>query len=149
MGGTSWQYFVPYQADIRAAVAALQEKVFQDGDYYWAGAAVVPPIPLPGSAAELMDDAALRDSIGTHSIMDIETVVLDERHELSSGQLGPLPDRMLADAFPDRQPGRAGVEEYLRDRPEWWRIPTWQGYFLVTYAEGRPDAIAIWGSSGD
>jgi hypothetical protein len=33
MGATGWKYFVPYQADISAALQQLQERVFAEGHY--------------------------------------------------------------------------------------------------------------------
>lgn len=33
MGASFWSYFVPYQADLGAALQALREKVFAEGDY--------------------------------------------------------------------------------------------------------------------
>ena len=33
MGATGWKYFVPYQADLEAALQQLREKVFAEGQY--------------------------------------------------------------------------------------------------------------------
>jgi hypothetical protein len=33
MGATGWKYFVPYEADISAALQRLREDVFARGDY--------------------------------------------------------------------------------------------------------------------
>src|SRR5204863_9878348 len=35
MGATGWSYFVPYEADISAALKRLRDNVFERGDYVY------------------------------------------------------------------------------------------------------------------
>ncbi|WP_435209964.1 hypothetical protein [Streptomyces sp. bgisy034] len=35
MGASGWDYYVPYQEDLDAALQQLRREVSEAGDYYW------------------------------------------------------------------------------------------------------------------
>ena len=62
MGASGWSYYVPYDADFAAALADLQQQVFERGEYSRSG------WRKPKTIAQLRERAA---EGGTHSILDI------------------------------------------------------------------------------
>ena len=36
MGASGWDYYVPYQSDLQAALDELRQRVLDSGDYWWA-----------------------------------------------------------------------------------------------------------------
>ncbi|MGW5425743.1 hypothetical protein ACWET9_00785 [Streptomyces sp. NPDC004059] len=74
MGASAWDYYVPYQEDLGAALEELQRRVFLAGDYYWVrGGDRLPEEerrPLPSTLDELWADEWTQHS-GTHSILDV------------------------------------------------------------------------------
>lgn len=39
MGASEWDYYVPYQEDLNAALQQLRREVFEAGEYYWVNGA--------------------------------------------------------------------------------------------------------------
>ncbi len=78
MGASEWDYYVPYQEDLDAALQELRREVFEAGDYYWVNGdkwlAKDSTEPLPRSLDELWDDELVQEA-GTHSILDIVRVL--------------------------------------------------------------------------
>ena len=72
MGASEWNYRVPYQEDLTAALRELRQKAFAEGDYLWEGK----ELPRPASLAELEadPDPAIWEE-GLHSILDVFDVV--------------------------------------------------------------------------
>lgn len=71
MGASSWVYIVPYDSDFAAALARLQQQVFESGEYYGGREK-----RRPKTLAELRKRSG---EGGTHSILDMKHV-------------GPTPD---------------------------------------------------------
>ncbi|MGW2824265.1 hypothetical protein ACWC24_25195 [Streptomyces sp. NPDC001443] len=147
MGASEWDYYVPYQEDLNAALQQLRREVFEAGDYYWVNGGDWRPEeerePRPGSLEELWDDELVQEA-GTHSILDIfrvvgpddtpdyntvEPVTAEEAHKL----LGT--DRLT----------RAHVRDF-----DVFPRSRWIGRCAVLHDdEGNPQEIHFWGHSGD
>ena len=85
MGASGWDYRTPYTPDLAEALEALRTKVFAENDYYWSGD---DEAGRPGSIDELWEDETVQEE-GTHSILDISTVI-GETDEDDSYTLRPL-----------------------------------------------------------
>lgn len=143
MGATVWAYWVPYQADVGAALASARDKAFGEGDYYKGSGRH--RVETPTSIADLF--ARMRalglDTEGTHSILDMTSI----GPEPGFGVVAPLDDDQLDALFGTLTPTRAQVEaergliEQIRDR--------WEGTYVVAYQDGAPSEILFIGVSGD
>ena len=173
MGASGWAYFVEYQADLPAAFAALQAKVFADGDYWWAvpgewGKSARDYPNRPRTLDELFADERVQES-GTHSILDMRRV-LDEGEPQRYGWLeaamhhpfdfdrlaaehgepeyGTVAPVTVAEAL-----GTAGTERLTREHleaVEELAKHRWFGRCAVLHdGAGAPSELYFWGSSGD
>ena len=162
MGASGWSYFVPYQADIDAALQALREQVFAQGAYYqpakfyemllesgFSGsvadrlAAVIAErraLPPPRSIAELLERNGLE---GTHSIIDIERIAARP----AIGAASPLRLDELISLCGTTTPTRAEV--MLDKILSGYHSPRGEARYFTVYAGGRPSELFFWGSSGD
>lgn len=147
MGSSSYEYFVPYQPDINAALQALRQREFQAGRYN-------PVIPFPrfpvfansaapGPQHDTIEEAlADTDADGTRSILDLFKIS-DEPDFFSAC---PLPDELLLDLYGTTQPTREMLDanmQFLED------IERGHGIYLVLYKDGQPDEIFFCGYSFD
>ncbi|MFE9694983.1 hypothetical protein [Micromonospora sp. NPDC005806] len=154
MGASGWSYSVPWRPDPAAALRELHERVFADGDYWWAEGGYwvnnddVPAekragVPPPATLAELIAAEAVAYD-GTHSILDVarmlrpgeepqpctvELVTAEEAHRVAgTGRL----TREHLDV----------LDGLLRGR--------WMGRCVVLHdAEGNPAELHFFGYSGD
>lgn len=148
MGASGWDYFVPYQSDLNAALKELRQKTFHEGDYWWAGGGEFGKsasdfADRPTAMRELFDDERVQED-GTHSILDMSRVLADgEEPDYSTVQ--PV---TKAEAL-----RRAGTEVLTRDH-----VPAlqdlaerrWFGRCAILHdAAGQPAEIYFWGFSGD
>ena len=66
MGASGWDYYVPYQEDLNAALQQLRREVFEARDYYWVNGGDWRPVeerePRPASLEELWEDCLLYTS---------------------------------------------------------------------------------------
>jgi hypothetical protein len=175
MGASVWSYFVPYQADIGAALRHLQEQEFAAGDYhqippYWRGMTFEewntpnPDDPETYTEAELaerfieyqrwqnMPDpttiAALQEwngEEGCHSILDMEGVFDQPYGEFA--KVSPLSDDDLFDLFEDELPTHEMVVAHADEFDEF--RDRWEGLYIIVYKDGQPDEICFAGFSGD
>jgi hypothetical protein len=153
VGASGWEYFVPYQEDLGAALAELREEVFRSGDWLWGtrwddelDAVVQPPRPVSLEALDVLwaEDEHMEEE-GTHSILDmcwgmvgageepflctVEPVSAEEAARVTGG--GPLTRAHLKELFP-----LAGKR--------------WYGRCAVLHGDdGKPAEIYFWGFSGD
>lgn len=147
MGASAWDYYVPYQEDLGAALEQLQCEVFRTGDYYWGPAADWIPEdqrrPRPGRVEELWADEWTQHC-GTHSILDVFRVQ-PEAEEPEPFAVQPV---TAAEAR-----AVAGTERLTRDH-----VPAlqdlagerWYGRCAVLHDDhGAPQEICFWGWSGD
>jgi hypothetical protein len=154
MGASGWEYVVPYQNDLGAALDALRQQVFASGDY-------IKPSSY-GEVFDLPDPASLEDLVaqerywefmgtsGTHSVIDVQAVVAADADD-EFGAIRPLSDEEYAELFGTAQPDRADYNalsnsERLYDYVTGGR---WTGRAAVLWTDVAPSEIAFWGISGD
>lgn len=146
MGASGWEYYVPYQEDLGAALDALRQSVFDAQDYYWdlwneddTDEARVRPSTLD----QLWEDEQVQEE-GTHSILDMHRM-LRPGEDPDYGTVQPVqPAEAYRMAGTDRLT-RTDVRaiEPLASR-------RWFGRCAVLHdAHGSPEEIYFWGFSGD
>jgi hypothetical protein len=150
MGARFWSYFVPYQEDIRAALAALREQEFRAGRFYqpsevppgfWGRVLGRPPCK-PKPPASIREAIKIAGATGTRSILDMERISDTPDY----GAVSPVPRDELWRLLATEQPTREKIEhcEELFER-----IDRGQGIYVITYRERKPDGIYFAGYSFD
>jgi len=147
MGGQPYWYFVPYQDNLSAALAALREREFRAGRY----SPVIRYIEFdepafsgqnPGSRhgtiEKAVDDAG--DS-GTRSILDIARIGSQPDY----GVAAPLGPGRILELYGSDKPSHRQVEklEFLDD------IERGQCAYVIVYDGGTPSEICFAGYSYD
>ncbi|XVU21018.1 hypothetical protein ACQPZJ_27535 [Actinoplanes sp. CA-054009] len=173
MGASGWSYYTDYRPDLNAAFEALQQRVLDDGDYWWAvpgemgkSAAAYPN--RPRTMDELWDDEAVQES-GTHSIIDMARVLADGE-EPQYGYLPYLDDPSISfqqavqrygepefgaivPISPAEARAAAGVEKLTRAHVkaiDGLAEHRWIGRVAVLHGDdGRPNELYFFGFSGD
>ncbi|MER5944811.1 hypothetical protein ABT127_01970 [Streptomyces sp. NPDC001904] len=146
MGASGWEYYVPYQEDVSAALEELRERVFRDEDYYWSGDHPLDEddrVPRPATVEELWEDEDARES-GTHSILDMERVL----------RPGEAPGACtIRPVQPDEACRLTGTDVLTREHVEAMEPLVeegWSGRVAVLHdGAGRPSELYFWGISGD
>jgi hypothetical protein len=155
MGASGWEYIVPYQQDLGAALDALRQAVFASGDYVKPHLVddAFDDLPEPGSVEDLMQEQywEFMGTCGTHSIIDVHAVVPASFTGEEYGTIRPLSAAECVALFGTAQPSHAGFtalsgSERLHDYVTGGR---WTGRAVVLWADGSPAEIAFWGYSGD
>ena len=140
MGASQWRYITPYGADLEVVVARLHQQVFHNHDYYW-------PVDPDSDSWEPewpTSMADLNDADGTHSILDITTVIGAGDPD-GFGTLRPLTAAERQQRFGTATPTPTDFDRHRADT-----APRWSGYAVVLHdPEGQPTHIGIWGVSGD
>jgi hypothetical protein len=147
MGGESWFYFVPYQADIDSALQALRRREFQAGRYnpvtpfpdFPVDAGATGPGAHHGSIEEAISEA---DADGTRSILDMERV----SDEPDYGAVTPLSDEDLVKLFGTSKPTREMIEA---NDDLFEALERGQGVYIVVYHDDKPSEIFFAGYSFD
>jgi hypothetical protein len=148
---SEWNYFVPYEADISAALQRLREDVFERGDYATEDSMLAsyrhlqdtPHKYKPASIDALLEQEG---ETGTHSILDITCISPKPKRKAIS----PLPDSVLADFCLDGTPSRAEIEDvYELGSLEKYVNKPWRGIYIIAYEDGQPSEIFFAGCSGD
>ncbi len=153
MGASGWDFFVPYQVDMNAALVDACRRAFAAGDYFWPYEfyrEILPSKPRPETPQELFDDEHVRES-GLHSVLDMYKVIAaGEKHDI--GTVRPLTEEEVRTHLRTDRPTRAMFEETQGhdDGNIWVLGDRWQGFCTVLYSdEGDPLEIVFWGYSGD
>lgn len=133
MGAEPWDYFVPYEDDVQAALDKLREREFLAGRYRGSDDG-------PESIHEIRE---WRDEDGTGSILDI-TAVAEEPDFCTAA---PLSREELIDLFGTDRPTRRLIEQHLSDVYE--NIDRGQGVYIVAYEGDKPSEIFFGGYSFD
>lgn len=152
MGGEFWSHYVPYQEDIQAALEALREQEFRAGRFYQPETVepgffgrILGRKPAPPKRPTTIREAikiADSDATGTRSVLDMERF----SDTPAPGAISPVPPDELRRLFGTEQPTRAMIEhsdEFFE------RIDRGQGVYVVTYQQGKPEAIYFAGYSYD
>jgi hypothetical protein len=150
---SEWSYFVPYEADVAAALQRLREDVFARGDYMTeeseiASANYLVDVPRrsmskPSSIEDLLEQEG---GHGTHSILDITHVSPTPKRRAVS----PLPASVLADYFSSDKPSWEEIQDvYEFGSLEKYVNKRWRGIYIIAYADSKPSEIFFAGSSGD
>ena len=108
MGASGWEYVVPYQADLGAALDALRRQVFASGEYlkpdYYGDAFA--DLPEPASVDDLAQEryGEFMGTSGTHSIIDVWAVVPVDFAGAQFGMIRPLSEDECVGLFGVMQP---------------------------------------------
>jgi hypothetical protein len=133
MGAEAWDYFVPYENDIQAALDRLREREFRAGRFRHYG---------EGEPATIEEAVELCDADGTGSILDITTVA-DEPNFFA---VAPLSAETLINLFGTERPTRRMIEENTDFYED---IERGQGIYIVAYEGDKPSEIFFAGYSFD
>jgi hypothetical protein len=132
MGGKPWNYFVPFEASVEAALEKLRQRVFEAGDFF---GSEMNPATLE-EAMENMGEA------GTASILDM--MQISDSPELFS--VYPLSDSRLKSLFGTTQPTHQMVEANLDVYDD---VNRGLGTYIVVYKDGKPNEYFFAGYSFD
>lgn len=149
MGASGWEYLTPFRDDIASALDALRRQVFAEGNF------ISPTdfeLPEPASVDDLLEETywEFMGTCGTHSIIDVWSIVPAEDHDQRYGTIRPLTDSEYRELFGTMQPSRddftrlgdtGRLQEYMAGRGT--------GRAAVLWQDGHPSEIAFWGYSGD
>ncbi|MEU1617547.1 hypothetical protein ABZ479_09620 [Streptomyces sp. NPDC005722] len=147
MGASEWDYYVPYQEDMNAALQQLRHEVFEAGDYYWVNGGDWRPEaerePRPQSLEELWADELVQEA-GTHSILDIFRVVgPDDTPDYNTVE--PVTTEEARNLLGSGKLTRAHVKDF-----DVFPRSRWVGRCAVLHDDvGNPQEIYFWGHSGD
>ncbi|MGW1163793.1 hypothetical protein ACWD48_37650 [Streptomyces sp. NPDC002519] len=147
MGASAWDYYVPYQEDLGAALEELRHRVFGAGDYYWVrGGDWLPEEerrPRPSTLDELWADEWTQHS-GTHSILDVFQVQREDE-EPEACAVRPVTAEEARKATGTERLTREhvpAIQDLARER--------WYGRCAILHDDhGRRHEIYFWGWSGD
>jgi hypothetical protein len=113
VGASGWEYVVPYQEDLDAALDALRRQVFASGEYLRPSHyGDVFDLPEPASVDDLFEQEQYWEFMGTsgtHSIIDVASVVPVDFGGEQFGTIRPLSDGEYVELFGVAQPGRAAA----------------------------------------
>ena len=132
MGGHPYQYVVPYQDNVQAALDRLREDVFQRGNYYGAET-------RPASVKDALERAG---ESGTRSILDIERIAKKPALRCAA----PLTPEELSRYFGDRAPTIDLVEQCDQ---LWEELERGMARYVLTYEDGTPASLVFVGYSFD
>lgn len=152
MGASGWDYVVPYQEDLGAALDDLRRRVFATGEYV--KPSEVFDLPDPGSVDDLTEDELYEEFMGesgTHSIIDVFSIIPADSDDEDYGTIRPLTEPECLELFGTARPGLAEYEplaggERLHDYVTGGR---WTGRTAVLWDGDAPARIVFWGYSGD
>jgi hypothetical protein len=155
MGASGWEYVVPYQQDLGAALDALRRTVFEAGDYlkpsYYGDVFDLPDPAILEDLVEQEQYGEFMGTSGTHSIIDVLTVIPADSAGNDFGAIRPLTDAECAELFGAAQPARADYEPMAGSQRlhDYVTGGSWTGRAAVLWADGAPAEIVFWGYSGD
>ena len=132
MGAEPYEYFVPYERNIQAALEKLRAEVFQSGEFN--GAEMGPA--TPEEALEMAD------ADGTASILDIQRIADHPDYFCAA----PLSPKELTQYFGTDKPTRVDVQQ----SDEFWdSLDRGQARYVVLYEDEQPTELYFAGYSFD
>jgi hypothetical protein len=132
MGAEPWDYFVPYEKDIQAALDKLRQREFRAGRYRGSE-------EDPATIEEAVENM---DADGTGSILDITHIA----EEPDFCAVAPLSAEELVQLFGTDRPTREMIE---RSTDLYEDIDRGQGVYIIAYKDGKPSEIFFGGYSFD
>jgi hypothetical protein len=132
MGAEPWDYFVPYEPDIQAALEKLRQREFRAGRYRGSE-------DDPATIEEAIENM---DADGTGSILDMMSV--GETPDFF--KVAPMPAEVQRRLFGTDKPTRQMIE---RNHDFWEDIERGQGVYIIAYKEDKPSEIFFGGYSFD
>lgn len=152
MGASGWDYVVSYQEDLGAALNALRREVFAAGDFVKPSS--VFDLPDPVSVEDLTEQEEYWEFMGesgTHSILDVLSIIPAGSSGQDYGTIRPLSDSEYGELFSTSEPSRADYERLAGTERlhEYVTGGRWTGRAAVLWENGAPAQIAFWGYSGD
>ncbi len=155
MGASSWEYAVPYQPDLNAALDTLRRQVFASGEYVKPGSyGDVFDLPEPNSVDDLVSQEQYWEFMGTsgtHSIIDVLNVIPADFTGDALGTIRALSDAECVELFGAAQPSRADHASLAGSERLYEYVTGGRGTgrAVVLRVDGTPAEIAFWGYSGD
>jgi hypothetical protein len=150
LGASDWEYIVPYQRDLVAALTGLRRHVFEDGDY------ISPSefgLPVPASVDDLVNEEywEFMGTHGTHSILDTLDVTTPDNTSQEYATIRPLTEDEYVTLFGSTTPSHDAFAELsnsdrLHDYIDGGRGT---GRVAILWEDGKPRELAFWGYSGD
>ncbi|MFI6289622.1 hypothetical protein ACIBCM_33640 [Streptomyces sp. NPDC051018] len=146
MGASGWEYYVPYQEDLGAALDALRQRVFEEQDYYWDPWDEDNPEEArvqPSTLDLLWEDEQVQGE-GTHLILDVHKVL----------RPGEDPDYGTVEPVQSAEAHRmVGTDRLTREHVQAIQplaSRSWFGRCAILHdANDHPEEIYFWGFSGD
>lgn len=132
MGAEAWDYFVPYEKNVQAALSSLREREFRAGRYRGSD-------ENPATIDEVLENM---DADGTGSILDMMRVA-DEPDYFT---VAPMPLNKQIELFGTDKPTRELIE---RNQDFYEDIERGQGVYIIAYKGGQPSEIFFAGYSFD
>ena len=62
MGASGWDYYVPFQVDMAAALRDLRARVFEQGEFEWHGEGQPERDVMPATLEQLWQDESVRSA---------------------------------------------------------------------------------------
>jgi hypothetical protein len=132
MGAEAWDYFVPYEENIPAALQKLRQREFRAGRYRGSE-------EQPATIEEAIENM---DADGTGSILDMMRI--SDRPDYFA--VTPMSPDELVRQFGTEQPTREMIE---RNVDFYEDIERGQGVYIIAYKDGKPSEIFFGGYSFD
>lgn len=132
MGAEPWDYFVPYEPDLRAALEKLRQREFRAGRYR---GSEEDPATIEEAIENMAED-------GTGSILDMMSV--GETPDFCT--VAPMPPEVQRQLFGTDKPTRQMIE---RNYDFYEDIDRGQGVYIIAHKDGEPSEIFFGGYSFD
>ena len=153
MGAEPYWYFVPYEADIDAALQKLRQREFKAGRY--CPVTEFPEFPVDLNAdTPLVEHGSIEDVLnnidenGTRSILDIQHAALEpfDGTQIPFTTAFPLADSDLTSLFGTGRPTRDMVEN---NDAMWERLERGSAIYVILFENHEPSEIFFAGYSFD
>jgi hypothetical protein len=151
VGASSWDYLVELEGSVEATLAALRERSFYLGDWYWRPEDELQKGPKPQSLAEWEESIYGNDYPGAHSIVDMREIARGiDLDEIDQGQVLELSVPESLEVFGTTTPSVADWKRALEAGREVWDLSDRDsGRFVLLDDDPGRRWVAFWGSSGD
>jgi hypothetical protein len=132
MGAEPWDYFVPYETDVQAAMEKLREREFRAGRFNGS----------EENPATIDEAREVADADGTRSILDIDRV----GDEPDYGVVVPLSSEQLVEYYGTDRPTREMIEQ---NDELFEQIERGHAIYIVVYKDHTSSEIYFGGYSYD